>query len=76
MTLEQQIRAVADVILEYTEAPEHDQIFHKYVMSMRKEHGAQNKEAILRELTGALYDGLAYGNWPWKSFKVDDLVKE
>ena len=29
-----------------------------------------------RQAVGMLYDGLAYGNWPWTSNKVDDILKE
>ena len=28
-------------------------------------------EEQLKRLVGTLYDGLAYGNWPWTDYRID-----
>jgi len=70
MNLQKQINAIVDIILEYAEGDDSKkEKLSKYVMAVRKEHGALNKEVILLELTGTLYEGLAYGSWPWIDHK-------
>jgi hypothetical protein len=40
----------------------------------RRMLGAQRERGVTKIMAGMLYDGLAYGNWPWVSFNVDDLL--
>jgi hypothetical protein len=37
--------------------------FIKMVTTM--ERGGETKKSIVKTLIGTMYDGLAYGNWPW-----------
>ena len=65
MNIDEQIRAVFDIIMEYTEKPEDDRALGEYIKVVRAMCG-EDKQSILGVLTSALYRGLATGLWPWK----------
>ena len=75
MNHQKQINKIADVIIEYAEGDADKlQKWSNHVMAVRKAHGAHNIELILLDFVGDLYDGLAYGNWPWatRTIKFDE----
>ena len=76
MNLQEQINKIADIVISYAEGDADKlQKWSNHVMAVRKAHGALNKELILLDLVGDLYDGLAYGNWPW-SIRTNKFPEE
>jgi len=50
------------VLRDYTESAAQAEALHRWFESEKRE----NPERIALTMSGALYDGLAFGNWPWK----------
>lgn len=46
---------------------EDSQRLNDMIRGIKESHGDDSK-AVLLILTGMLYDGLAYGNWPWTTY--------
>lgn len=54
------------IIEDFTESAGQRLLAQKWFQTLRREHkGTQ----LTARLTGCLYDGLTYGNWPWKDAK-------
>ena len=76
MNHQERINRICDIVLQYAENdPVKLEKWSNHVMAVRKAHGALNKELILLDLVGDLYDGLAYGNWPW-SIRTNKFPEE
>lgn len=74
MDRDQQTKAIFDVIMEYTEAPEHDKKMGDFLRDTRATWPG-DPDKVLQSLVGVLYDGLTYGNWPWSPTTVDGILR-
>lgn len=72
---EQQL--IAD-ILSYIETmmPETFSDTDKLNWNNRIYHSCMVMDNPVKAITSVLWDGLAYGNWPWIKFNVNDLLKD
>jgi hypothetical protein len=60
LTDDQRVGNLYEVLKSY--APNKDAL--KICQNLIQRQGVNSKENV-RELVSAIYDGLAYGNWPW-----------
>ena len=56
----ERIQKLAQVLRSYMRTSDDE----KYIKNFTSGHQATEAEIVL-QLIGALYDGIAYGNWPW-----------
>lgn len=68
VTLEDSIAKVEDILRANSTTEKEEKIvldYMEHVSSIWK----KDRDQVLKELVGSLYDGLAYGNWPWTNYK-------
>ena len=74
-TTEQQQRVVSTLVELAPDGPAQEKIVDLY-RELRREYGIGNNHQVLKALVGILYDGLAYGNWPWLEYTVAAITRD
>lgn len=60
--------AIAELLKHYAETDKDRETVDAMWTEMRRVN--TDDDTIVRTLSGILYDGLAYGNWPWSWDKL------
>lgn len=72
-TTEQQLRIV-QTLQELAPNGEAQEKVTRLYHDLQGTYGIGNNHQVLKALVGRLYDGLAYGNWPWLDWTVQSII--
>jgi hypothetical protein len=64
-------RAITDltnILIDYAPNAEAQQAVS--TMRVEIERNTETDDLIIKSLAGAIFDGLAYGNWPWTGTRI------
>lgn len=67
-----QARKVKELIDQHAPTADDAAIADKNYLDMKR--AEQDGDKFLLTMAGVLYDGLAYGNWPWSPKTVDGIL--